>query len=378
MKAKDFVQFASKMIVSGLPFCVEAEPGVGKTELCKVAAKLAEKELGKIDLIISHPTVRSPIDYGGIPAKVREATAKSDAVWNFVPIGDLWKLVNAKKPTVCFIDDIGHATPAVQAALMQLILARQIGENMVSDHVRFIAATNRAQDKAGVHPMLEPVKSRFTTIVHLDPDVESWVEWAATCEDVGLLNVQEAMPAVVTAYIAWKGHSALFAFQPKPGLENTPVPRTVHHVGQMLAAGAITESTAFEVITGAVGKGWAIEFLSFLKTWAQLPDAEEVIDDPDILDALQFDHYVWDEQRGEVVSKGHTSISGRPDIGMAIVTKVAEIVKPSQMDGFVRLLSKFTKPVEVLGMLLLRQRDSKFQETPAFIRWASQNNSYIM
>ena len=80
------------------------------------------------------------------------------------------------------MDDLGQAPPAVQAAAMQLILARRINGSLVSDEVCFVAATNRKNDKAGVARILEPVKSRFAAIVELTPCVEEWATWAADRE----------------------------------------------------------------------------------------------------------------------------------------------------------------------------------------------------
>ena len=68
-----------------------------------------------------------------------------------------------------FLDDLGQAPMSVQAAAMQLILARRINGFKISDKVIFMAATNRREDKAGVTGILEPVKSRFAWIVELVP-----------------------------------------------------------------------------------------------------------------------------------------------------------------------------------------------------------------
>ena len=87
----------------------------------------------------------------------------TDGQAEFLPFGDLRALIQADKDTVFFLDDLGQAPPTVQAAAMQLILARRINGHHVSDSVTFIAATNRKQDKAGVSGILEPVKSRFAT-----------------------------------------------------------------------------------------------------------------------------------------------------------------------------------------------------------------------
>ena len=160
MKYQDFVPFAEGMLKSGLPFMIEGEPGIGKTAGIETACD----NLG-YDLLTTEVAVRSPIDFGGIPAQVKKPTEKKAAEWDFVPIGDLRRLVNATKPTVFFLDDYGQGSTATQNATTHLIHARRIGENKISDHVRIVAATNRAEDKSGVNPIMEHVKSRFATIV---------------------------------------------------------------------------------------------------------------------------------------------------------------------------------------------------------------------
>jgi hypothetical protein len=36
------------------------------------------------------------------------------------------------------------------------------------------------EDRAGVSGILEPVKSRFTTIIEMEPDVDDWTNWATS------------------------------------------------------------------------------------------------------------------------------------------------------------------------------------------------------
>ncbi len=372
MKYAEFISFAETMFTSGLPFLVEGEPGIGKTALLETAAR----NIG-MDFIVTHPAVRSPIDYGGIPAQTRPAVGKKAAEWDFVPIGDLRRLVTATRPTVFVMDDFGHGSNATMNATCHLIHARQIGENKISDHVRICAATNRATDGAGINPIMEHVKSRFKTIPHLEVDPPGWVNCASQCDDVGLLDRKEPMPMILPAFISWKP-DMLMNFQVKPGLENSRSPRTVHHVGQLLASGAVTESNAFELISRAADKGFATEFLAFLKLWAHLPDPKEILNKPSMLDGMTFERYIWDEQKGQVVSGGLAPISQRPDVAFALVTSAADIVEPDQMSNFVELVSKFTKPVEVLGMLLVKNRGNSLLETSAFINWATENQEYMM
>jgi hypothetical protein len=59
---------------------------------------------------------------------------------------------------------------------MQLILARRVNSFTLPDCVSFVAASNRRQDKAGVTGILEPVKSRFATILEVSPDLDDWTQ----------------------------------------------------------------------------------------------------------------------------------------------------------------------------------------------------------
>lgn len=332
MRPSELTQLMAKMFKAGHPLLITGAPGIGKTDLVHQAA-----ELCGMDVILSHPSVSSPVDYKGLPMVLGDGEA------DFIPIGDLRKLVKAKKPTVFFMDDIGQAPAAVQAALMQLFRARRIGEHEVSKHIVFVGATNSLEHRSGVHPMLEAVKSRWVTIVELEIDVDEWVQWAISAN----------VPPILIAFIMWK-RNMLYDFQPRPGFENSPCPRTVEHVGKLLTMG-VPRGLEFEVITGTIGEGFATEFCAFLEMSADLPPLEEALRNPD----------------------GITIPMDRPDIAFALVTSAADAVKVNQMENFVKLVSKFNKPIEVLGMLLLRQRDTKFQETGAFIQWAKDNQDYL-
>lgn len=138
---------------------------------------------------------------------------------------------------------------------MQLLLARRINGHRVSAQVTFIAATNRKQDKAGVSGILEPVKSRFVTIVELEPHLEDWVQWA----------VSHSMPAELIAFIRFRPQ-LLFDFAPSVDITNSPCPRTVHNVGRLMQLGLPAE-LEFEAYSGSAGEGFAVELLGFLQIY---------------------------------------------------------------------------------------------------------------
>ncbi|MPW11773.1 ATP-binding protein, partial [Paraburkholderia sp. CNPSo 3155] len=154
-------------IPARLPVLVTGAPGIGKSDIVAQAAQ----ETGH-DLLISHPVVEDPTDSKGLPFP-------DGNVARFLPFGDLERALRATTPLLWFLDDLGQASPAVQAAKMQLLLARRIGEHALPDCVTFVAATNRRNDNAGVSGILDPVISRFATVVELEPSIADWTDWAA-------------------------------------------------------------------------------------------------------------------------------------------------------------------------------------------------------
>lgn len=103
------------LVQNNEPSLIVGPPGVGKTSLIRDVTS----ELG-YDLLISHPVVKEPIDYKGLPFVMRETNGK--VVADFYDYGELRRLKEADRPTVWFIDDLGQARPQVQAPLMQILI----------------------------------------------------------------------------------------------------------------------------------------------------------------------------------------------------------------------------------------------------------------
>ncbi|MBN2570303.1 MAG: ATP-binding protein [Deltaproteobacteria bacterium] len=257
MKPKELEKLLKVTIPAGFPVMVKGAPGVGKSDIIAQACEASEAEL-----IIEHPVVSDPTDFKGLPF-AKNGTA------DFLPFGSLRSIINAKQRTVYFLDDLGQAPPSVQAACMQLILARRINGHKVSDQVTFVAATNRHTDRAGVTGILEPVKSRFTSIVELEPDMEDWVAWA----------LKANVPTELIAFIRFRPN-LLFDFQPTNEMKNSPCPRTVVNVGRLMQSG-IPSEIEYEVYSGSAGEGFAAELMAFLKIFRDLPNPDTVLMAPE-------------------------------------------------------------------------------------------------
>jgi len=325
MRAKKLTELLTHSFAHRRKVLVVGPPGCGKSDIIAQACAAAQFEL-----LISHPAISDPTDYKGMPAVVGDGTKAE-----FLPFGDLNKLIEATKDTVCFLDDLGQAAPAVQAALMQLILARRVNGHTISDKVVFCAATNDTTHFAGVSGLLEPVKSRWHTIVSLDVDTNDWCEWA----------IQQDLPAEVIAFIRFRP-ALLNDFKPTRELRNSPCPRTVASVGEWLKCGV----KDYDVIAGAAGEGFATEFTGFLKMYAELPSLDAILLDP-----------------------LGTPTPHNPAACYAVITGLARKATPKNFESVLRYVGRMEKEFEVCCMRDAVARDANLARTPTAIQWFTKN-----
>ena len=330
MKPSELVEFAKGAIDAGLPILVTGAPGIGKSNIIEQAAKASGA-----DLILSHPAVSDPTDVKGLPWP-----SKSGESATFLPFGELAQAIAATRKTVWFLDDLGQAPPSVQASFMQLLLARRVNGHALPDCVTFIAATNRRTDRAGVSGILEPVKSRFASIVELTPDLDDWCQWAFGAN----------VPAELIAFLRFKS-DMLCKFEPTADLTNCPLPRTWAHVSKLLLL-PMAPHVRHAAIAGAVGEGAAVEFGAFLKLYAQLPAIDGILDNPDA-----------------------SKIPTDPATLYAVVTTLGMRANPANFAKIARYAERLTKADHgEFAALLLRdavKRDATIMQSAAFIKLAS-------
>lgn len=258
MRPRDLAKFLAHAIPTRKPILIVGPPGGGKTAIVQQAA-----EACGADIIVSHPVVSDPTDAKGLPWPDRDGRTAT-----FLPFGDLARAITAKRPTVWLLDDLGQASPTVQASFMQLLLARRVNDHILPNCVTFVAATNRRTDRAGVSGILEPVKSRFASIVELESNLEDWAEWYTASKG----------PFEVLSFLRFRT-SLLHDFQPTADLTNSPSPRTWVNAASFIRAG-LPPDIELAAIIGAIGKGAASEFIGFLRVVRELPPLEAIIANP--------------------------------------------------------------------------------------------------
>ncbi len=231
-------QLTMAALAAQLPYMIKAKrrimlvgaPGVGKTDVILQSATAAGA-----DCIISHPVVADPTDYKGIPW----VEAGNGKVVYFPP-DELQRIMNADRLTVFFLDDLGQALPAVQAAAMQLVLSGKLNGISVSPHVVFMAATNRREDKAAVHGVITPLRSRFHSVIQVEPDEMQWITW----------GIEHGIRMDLISHVMFNhgnGDWKVCRVEPSADMSNSTCPRTLANMIALMDTLALLRSSSIHV-----------------------------------------------------------------------------------------------------------------------------------
>lgn len=188
----------------GTPIIYEGKPGTAKT--ARIGAIVRDCGFQMQTIVAS---LREPSDFLGlpVPTKVKKASAEAKVMFKDIDTQITyspaeWAINCARQErTVVFFDEINTAPPAVQAALLRVILEGAVGEFTLPSTVRFIAAQNATEDAAGGWDLAPPLANRFGHIDWHAPDAESWADWLLSGENAGDANAQAIDAAAEEARI---------------------------------------------------------------------------------------------------------------------------------------------------------------------------------
>ncbi|WP_280456791.1 AAA family ATPase [Nocardia carnea] len=269
-------------VAADLPVLLWGEPGIGKTA---ALTQLAESLDLPLTTVIA--SVHEPSDFSGLPI------IGDDPAEHGVPMAPPdWavRLVRSGRGLL-FLDELSTAPPAVQAALLRLVLERRIGALQLPPGVRIVAAANPRSSAADGWELSPPLANRF---VHLqwthDHDVVvrglggTWPR--AT---LPRLDPEKFGDAVTFARRAVCG---LLAARPAlvhqlPGSETRrggawPSPRSWDMTLRLIAfatASGSSKDVLSQLVRGTVGDGPGFELLASMDRM-DLPDPEKLLADP--------------------------------------------------------------------------------------------------
>lgn len=177
------------------------------------------------------------------------------------------KAFRAAKPTLLFFDDIGQASESTLKAVMRVIQFGELDGKVLPDCVTIGGATNDVAHGAGVYGMIEPLKSRWHTIVNIDCETD------AVCT----YGLQRNWPIWLIAFIR-NAPDCLNSWKPsKSMLIDGSCPRGIEYLAEWDNLG-IDE---VEVWSGCVGREVAAKAKEFKRIQNDLPDIDQLLMDPD-------------------------------------------------------------------------------------------------
>jgi hypothetical protein len=285
VERRDNVQLEALALAvsANLPVLLWGEPGIGKSSALQ---QLAERLEVPMETVIA--SIHEPSDFAGLPV------VGDDPANQGVPMAPPDWAIRLTRTGVglVFFDELSSAPPAVQAALLRVVLERRVGSLALPPGVRVVAAANPPASAADGWHLSPPLANRF---VHLhwthDPAVVArGLAGTWPTADIPRIDPRRAASALARARGTLSGFLTA-----RPGLTHHlpadaearggawPSPRTWEMALRLLtfalASNASREALSTALI-GAIGDGAGLELITYLDE-LDLPDPNRVLANPD-------------------------------------------------------------------------------------------------
>lgn len=272
------VQALALAVATRTPVLLWGGPGTGKTST--VVALAAAMGI-PVETVIA--SLREPADFAGLPVVAADGSVRlAEASWA--------RRLHDAGEGLLFLDEVTTAPPAVQAALLRVVLERVVGDLALPPSVAVVAAANPPSTSTGAWDLSAPLANRFC---HLDWPADPLAYAESLSAGWPLPEVPALQPARQQAAARVRGTVGGF-LRSRPGLvhdlprdpalagRSWPSPRTWDMAVRLWSAAlevGSPHSVVATLLSGCVGPGATAELL----TWEQdadLPDPEAVLADP--------------------------------------------------------------------------------------------------
>ena len=317
-----------------IPTMIWGPPGIGKSA---IVYQLAESMNAK--LFELRANLFDPVDVrGGL--KVVEQQDGTYRTRYGVP--EDYPDTNYTGPVVLLIDELPNAPKATQNALLQLILNKKIGTYELPQGAFIVAAGNRSIDRAAVHEMPTPVKTRFAHF-ELESNIDDFCAWA----------IQNNIDPTIISFVRYR-----------PTLQNSldsrenamPTSRGWEMADRALKL--VTNASAdeqFYAIASIVGDGPAGEFIAFKQQADKMPDLDRILATPSAVE-----------------------VPSDPAVLFAVSSALASRADQNSFKNIMAYAKRMPAEYQVVLVRDSLAKDRELTQTPAFQQWTQDNASVLM
>lgn len=252
MRPSDVSRAIDALIPTRRTILLMGPPGCAKSELAQQAAARRGINFLPIHLVSHQPEdLKFPaVDLKSMTVHWINSLFPADPEWQGI---------------IC-LEELGQCVPMMQAASMQLIHDRRLGDYRVPEGVQFVACSNRREDRAGVNAFLTPLVSR-TIRIDVDVSNDDWQAWA----------LHNEIHMKVRTFLQFRP-GLLHVFDPANGHMPYPNYRSWKFVSDILAYAP--EDLLHSLVGGCIGDGPAAEAVAYWRICDELPDPKLVLDSP--------------------------------------------------------------------------------------------------
>ena len=267
----------SVAVAARVPVLLWGGPGTGKSSAVR---DLATSMDWPCEVVIA--SIREPSDFAGLPVV-------ADGGVRFAPPRWAQRLAAAGHG-ILFLDEISTAPPAVQAALLRVVLERVVGDLELPQSIAVVAAANPPEQASDGWDLSAPLANRFCHLEwHADASgfaqglTAGWPKAVVPRMSDGWAERQSRARGLVAAFVAVRPN--LLSEPPKDAAaagRAWPSPRTWEMAALLLAAAeeiGASELARVVLVAGTVGAGAGIEFLHWVADM-DLGDPEAALRDP--------------------------------------------------------------------------------------------------
>lgn len=320
-------------------------PGIAKTAMVREGANTLSKKLGEYVAVRElHLASMSEVDVRGYLVPY---TAGDGSQHSRFTKPEFFAAVEQHPRGILFLDEFPQATHEVQKSVAPLILEGRIGEYILPPGWSVMLAGNGIEDNAGANTLLSHIINRICLVDVIAPDVDSWVLWAMTSNELPpeLIAFAKIRPDVV-----FKSDI--------PGVADTAycTPRSLHALGKISLSypggvrQMVDEPLGLALMQGTIGVGPAGELAALVRTAINLPSFEDVVAAP-----------------------GKTAVPSKPDEMYAMIMLCAVRASQQTIDPVVEYMVRFKPNFAITGIISLVKRDRNFASSKLLHKFIMDN-----